>query len=143
MNGNGNRILEKMVAVWNIPRDQRPPPRAMDVDYVQSELSAAAVHQVLLKEFTETAIRTAVVELLERIGDCYEHGVVPSRLDRFLCQCCLGLASREGGVEVPKGLVQRLVRSLPTPGWYYPVGHLVRDYLTRSELLEALLSGLT
>ena len=55
----------------------------------------------------------------------------------------LGMITEDDGIEAPIDVVQRIVRSFWYPMWHFPVGNLIGRYLTLTQVVEALMHGIT
>ena len=137
-----SNILERLTSAWNIPLQERPkdaPPVRL---YRDRTVPAAVIYEALLREFRGADISVAIADFLASIAGKYERDAVPDQDELFLADCCIQLILQVDRLRVEKELIERIVRVFPTLGWDYHVGLLVARYLTKSELLRALLEGM-
>lgn len=132
-------VLDALLGLWN----SSPDSVATGGRYTRSALKAPEVVVRLRRNFPETRIVEEISRFLAEMAALMESDGIPDRRDIFLCSCCLTLISDPDGVRVPLSLVQNLVRSFPISIWYRSMTRVVASYLSRADLLAALIRGLS
>jgi hypothetical protein len=143
MTAEVSKVLDRLTTLWNVPSPARPPNAPPVRLYRDRTVSAAAVYTTLLQEFREPEIRTAVSSFLMSIVAKYEQDAIPDKDEQFLTGCCLELIAEPDGLRVDKALVQGIVCVFPTSIWYNSIEKLVGRYLSRSDLLAAIIERTT
>jgi hypothetical protein len=132
--------LDTILMLWS----STPASAAADDSYIRAvSMNAGEVAVRLLRSFPATQIVDEISHFLAEIVAVMETDGVPDRRRVFLCSCCLELISDAHGIRVPVDLVQDIVRTFPISIWYRSVTRVVTAYLSRADLLEALIKGLS
>lgn len=127
-------FLDELQKLWISTPDDRPAPDA--------PTRAERVYARLRGLFSEEQIIAEISQFLRRMISIMSVDKAPSRPDITRSICCLFLISDPHGIRISPRLVQDIVRVFPISIWYRVVIPVVEVYLSRAELLEALISGL-
>ena len=129
-------VLDTLLKLWNSS--------ATDDHYDRNEsLKPAEILEQLQKAFPTEQIVAEISQSLGEMVALMSSDEVPSRRDIFLGACCLSLIADPQGVRVPLPLVQDIVRTFPMSIWYRALIPVVSRYLSRADLLEALIKNLS
>lgn len=133
-------VLDELLKLWKSAREYRA---SGDVSPLDSLTKAEEIYVRLREAFSEEQIINEISEFLGRMTALMAADKAPNRQDILACTYCLAVISDPRGVRVSLRLVQDIVRTFPISIWYRAVTPVVRVYLSRADLLESLIAGLS
>jgi hypothetical protein len=127
-------ILDELHRLWDSTRDSH--------SATDASTKAERVYSRLRELFSEEQIINEITRFLNRIISLMSVDKAPDRPDIGRCTICLALISDPRGVRISSRLARDIARVFPISIWYRAVMPVVKAYLSRADLLEALIIGL-
>lgn len=129
-------VIERMVGNW-----KRPAEAANSHEFRRNGLAASAVLELLLREFSLTAIRTAMEACLRQTADTQWQGASTIRRQNFATDCCLILARDVPSLPLTPELVQELVYKVDSVLGSTVLPPQIERHLSEAQLIDALALG--
>jgi|GEM_PF-6881076 len=129
-------VIARLLSHWT-----RPAEAGNVHELRRSSLATSAVLDVLLKEFSLVAIRSALETCLRETADTQWRGAATTRPQNFATDCCLLLAREAPSLALTPELVQELVYKVDSILGATALAPHVERHLDEAQLVDALTLG--